>query len=158
MGKIRVIKIGKPITRLFDSETLTRVLLAEAEAVQADYQKTVKTWTNKPVFKIKPEGKFAVFVGTSDTIYGYVELGTRPHIIRPKRAKALRFNSAGFKPKTTPSQLTAVSGSPASPPTVYTQEVNHPGTQARNFTPKIAKRAQSRLSRAAQIALKKSPT
>lgn len=43
----------------------------------------------------------------------YVINGTRPHIIRPRRARALRFQSGGR--------------------TVYATVVHHPGTSANNF-------------------------
>jgi len=44
---------------------------------------------------------------------GFVNDGTRPHIIRPRRAKALRFRVGGR--------------------IVYARVVNHPGTRARPF-------------------------
>lgn len=43
----------------------------------------------------------------------YVHEGTRPHVIRPRRAKALRFVVGGR--------------------VVFAQRVNHPGTRARPF-------------------------
>ncbi|WP_327415386.1 hypothetical protein [Streptomyces sp. NBC_01233] len=43
----------------------------------------------------------------------YVLDGTRPHVIRPRRAKALRFDMGGR--------------------TVFAKKVNHPGTRANNF-------------------------
>ncbi|MEZ3180814.1 hypothetical protein KYY02_19600 [Streptomyces pimonensis] len=43
----------------------------------------------------------------------YVLNGTRPHLIRPRRAKALRFEVGGR--------------------VVYTKLVRHPGTRANNF-------------------------
>ncbi|WP_329368700.1 hypothetical protein OG896_24480 [Streptomyces sp. NBC_00669] len=43
----------------------------------------------------------------------YVIYGTRPHIIRPRRARALRFTAGGR--------------------TVYATVVHHPGTQANDF-------------------------
>ncbi|MGD9485749.1 hypothetical protein WDH52_21265 [Streptomyces sp. TRM70308] len=39
--------------------------------------------------------------------------GTRPHVIRPRRAKALRFDMGGW--------------------VVFAKRVNHPGTRANNF-------------------------
>lgn len=50
----------------------------------------------------------------SDLEYaGFVNDGTAPHIIRPRRAQVLRFNVGGR--------------------TVYAKVVNHPGTRARPF-------------------------
>jgi hypothetical protein len=44
---------------------------------------------------------------------GFVEFGTKPHEIRPKSAKVLRFSVGGK--------------------TVYTKRVRHPGTKAQPF-------------------------
>lgn len=53
----------------------------------------------------------------------YVHEGTRPHLIRPKRAKALRFNIGGR--------------------TVFARLVRHPGTRARPFLRNAALRVAS---------------
>lgn len=51
---------------------------------------------------------------TANTDYAlYVHEGTRPHLIRPKRAKALRFEVGGR--------------------VVFAKLVRHPGTKARPF-------------------------
>lgn len=62
----------------------------------------------------------------SDVDYApMVNDGTRPHIIRPKRAKALRFNVGGK--------------------VVFARVVHHPGTRARPFLDRaLADVAQSR--------------
>lgn len=53
-------------------------------------------------------------VGEVDTDYAeYVSAGTRPHVIRPRNAKALRFKVGGK--------------------TVFATRVNHPGTQPNAF-------------------------
>lgn len=54
-----------------------------------------------------------VSVGSDLEYAGFVNDGTRPHVIRPRRAKALRFTVGGR--------------------TVYATVVNHPGTRARPF-------------------------
>ncbi len=52
--------------------------------------------------------------GQVDTDYAeYVSAGTRPHVIRPRQAKALRFTVGGV--------------------VVYATRVNHPGTQPNDF-------------------------
>ena len=41
-----------------------------------------------------------VYIGTKDKIYAYVDLGTSPHVIKPRRPGGrLRFFGSGFKPK-----------------------------------------------------------
>lgn len=54
-----------------------------------------------------------ISVGSDLEYAAFVNDGTRPHVIRPRRAKALRF---------------VVGGS-----TVYAMKVNHPGARARPF-------------------------
>jgi hypothetical protein len=55
----------------------------------------------------------------------FVELGTRPHVIRPRNRKALRFAVGGN------ARLT---GSPRSgAPVVFARKVNHPGTKPKPY-------------------------
>lgn len=103
-----------------------------------DYQSTTRTWKHKPSFRIAHKGD-SVTVGTDDEIYGYVDKGTRPHTIRPRRAKVLRFSS-GYRAKTTPGSLGSGSGG-ATGGAVYRRFVQHPGTKARRFTELVQKRA-----------------
>ena len=60
-------------------------------------------------------GPFRVIGGvTSHAPYSaFVHMGTRPHVIRPRNAAALRFTSGGR--------------------TVFASSVNHPGTRPRPF-------------------------
>lgn len=55
----------------------------------------------------------SVTVGSDLEYAGYVNDGTRPHVIRPRRARALRFRVGGR--------------------VVYARLVNHPGTRAKPF-------------------------
>jgi hypothetical protein len=60
-----------------------------------------------------------VRTGSSDELWGlyygqYVITGTRPHVIKPKNKKFLRFVVEGDK-------------------VVFTKLVNHPGTKANDF-------------------------
>lgn len=48
-------------------------------------------------------------VGSNDRVARYLEYGTRPHVIRPRNARALRFVSGGR--------------------VVFARAVNHPGTR-----------------------------
>jgi len=104
------------------------------------FRGTVRTWRRKPTFQALTEvrgGDVSILVGTDDEIYSYVDKGTRPHIIRPRNARRLQFNSV-FTPKTTPGSLQSGAGG-SKPPTVYALEVLHPDTQARGFTDRILK-------------------
>jgi hypothetical protein len=89
-----------------------------AEAVKADFEKTTSGWKHQPEFSIDGDG-MNFTISTDDEIYGYVDKGTRPHIIVAKNARVLRFETGGD--------------------IVFTPRVNHPGTKARLFTEQIAK-------------------
>lgn len=123
-------------------------LESTAKDVIADYQKTTKTWVHQPEFTILNSSfrvgsrVVSVDIGTEDEIYGYVDNGTKPHIIRPVRAKVLAFN-AGSQPKTRPNRLIATAGSPGTQP-VKTMIVHHPGSKPRNFSKMIAKKHQQK--------------
>ena len=124
-----------------------------ADEIEVDFQKTTASWTNKPIFeKLVDLGPpITVLVGTDDEIYGYVDLGTRPHVIRPKRAKALRFQS-GYVAKTTPGVIGSSAGGPFGD-TVFSRGVNHPGTKARNFSKGITELWQTKFKRKMEQAM-----
>lgn len=156
MANIRIQRVGKPIQKLPSFENIIfEAVFSEARTVKEEFERTVSTWKEKPTFRLVKVSKFGYDVETNNPIYGYVDEGTRPHIIRPKKAKALRFNTSGFKPKTSPRTLVSGSGSPAKPPTAFSQEVHHPGTQARNYTERIAAKSRKRFAKAMQQALKR---
>lgn len=70
----------------------------------------------------------------------YVELGTRPHVIRPRNKKVLRFAPRGQG---------RLSGSPRSGGSVvFARRVNHPGTKAKPYMVPGAKKAVSELGAA----------
>lgn len=134
-------------------EAIAQELEREGDTIVREYGYTVKTWKRKPHFEkqIFPDGQ--MIAGTDDEIFGYVDEGTRPHIIRPRRAKALRFNTV-FRAKTIPNQMTSRPGLSA-PPVAHRLEVHHPGTKPRNLTKLMAKRSAIRFSRNMTKAMKK---
>lgn len=113
------------------------------DGMVADFMKTTATWRHQPVWQHKIEWQLSqvrVKVWTNDEIYGYVNYGTRPHRIEPRRAKVLAFPSSST-PKTTPNVIGSGAGG-SSGPTVFSAGVNHPGTKARNFDKVIAAKWQ----------------
>lgn len=114
---------------------------AAKEALK-DFEATTATWEHKPAFTMKKFGD-GYEIGTRDEIYGYVDLGTRPHIIRPRRAKRLRF-SPGSRAKTSPGRIGSSSGKGGSG-AVFAKQVNHPGNKPRGFSKLIKRKWESRL-------------
>lgn len=120
---------------------------AAIEASRAAVQKqvehltnVVRTWKNRPTFSRSEKqrrGKTTVSLvieGDEEAIaiFGYVDRGTKPHIIRPVRAKRLAFRSQ-YSAKTTPIANFDVGTGRATGPMQYRAEVNHPGNEARDF-------------------------
>ncbi len=76
----------------------------------------------------------------------FVEEGTRPHIIVPRRGKALRFQGGGGRISTAgPNQRIATRAGGV----VFAKVVNHPGTPARPWFRPVAERFEEFLERAA---------
>lgn len=131
----------------------------EAKIVEAgilkDYKEGTRTWEHKVQFDatltINPNGAVSIIVDTDDEIYTFVHEGTRPHVIRAKRAKTLRFQGT-YTAKTTPGVIQSKSGG-SSGEFEYRQQVQHPGTKARNFTQPIFRKWRPFFERQMQRAL-----
>lgn len=122
-------------------EDVSKTLADVAGGMLKDYERTQSTWKRKAKFETEVDtgigtgGKTEVKIETSDPIYGYVDKGTKKHIIKARRKGALIFNSK-FKPKTRPMSLQAQPGF-SGPPVVGAKQVRHPGTKPRNFSKRI---------------------
>lgn len=133
--------------------------------MKKEFEKTTKTWKHKPKFEILrsipfsiESGKVEVAVMTDDEIYGYVDQGTKPHIIRPKkRGGRLYFKWGGpgsYKAKTVPGVIGSRAGG-ATGSMVAFPYVMHPGTEERGFDKIIAKYMQPRFKKKLQEAMKR---
>jgi len=109
------------------------------KGILKDYEATTSTWNHKVNFRaeltINPNGAVSITVDTDDEIYTFVHEGTKPHVIRPKAGKRLRFQGT-YTAKTAPGVIQSRQGG-ASGEFIYSAGVNHPGTKARNFTKAI---------------------
>lgn len=137
----------KPKGKLFDIPRIERAvkkaMYEAAEEGKDLLERCTATWENQPTFTIT-EVKDGLIIGTDDPIFGYVDEGTPPHTIAPKRRTFLRFRS-GYTPKTSPGQIGSGSGG-ASGDVVFTRKpVNHPGTRARRFTEQAQRLTQNAL-------------
>ncbi len=109
-----------------------------------ELQATASTWTHKPSFEVVVTSE-GVVVGTDHEIYEYVDQGTKPHTIRPRKAKRLKF-MAGGSAKTSPGVIGSRSGQKGGQGPIYAMQVRHPGIAARGFTTKIAAKRQQELA------------
>lgn len=152
---VKEIKPGK-----FKGEAFVKAMQEEADKVAndilLDFELTAGTWEHQVKFeKLVQVGPSSVeiFVGTDDKIYGYVNDGTSPHVIVPKRARALRFPST-FSPKSIPGVLVSGKGGSGGPD-VFAQAVMHPGTKARKFDKGIKRVWDRKMKRRLESAIKR---
>lgn len=113
-----------------------------AKKVRVDLLKTTRTWKHRVIFTIKLDvGSEAVAtVYTDDEIYNYVSGGTKPHWIKPRRAKFLAFG-VPFRAKTRVGFIGSSNGKRGNT-MVFSRGVYHPGTEARDFDKVIAEKWQ----------------
>lgn len=105
------------------------------------YRKTTRTWRHKPTFRKRRTSR-GVQIVTDDEVFKFVDLGTRPHIIRAKNAPFLVFRypyKAATKPRIIGSTNAKVGDNWA-----RKLMVHHPGNKPRHFTDEITKRINKR--------------
>lgn len=117
---------------------VTNTMSALAKAIKVDYDVTTQTWDNRPKVTIAGSGPDEREIAVQSAIYAMLEGGTKPHLIRPRRAKVLAFRSP-FRAKTVPNQIMSGPGSQGSTD-VFTKAVRHPGTKPRNWSKVIAQK------------------
>jgi hypothetical protein len=125
-----------------------RILDKTGKDFRAGFEQSVEGWEHQVSFATQSqiEGKRArVIVGTNDEIYGYVNHGTKPHEIKPKRKGRLSFRT-GYRAKTQRGSLRSGSGG-ATGAWVSAKKVQHPGTEPRNFDEEVVRRTKPKFER-----------
>lgn len=123
---------GRDIREAFSEEIKGEVV--------ADFNDVTSDWETDVTFDARVEvqgGNIVIGIGPrrNAKIWIFVDQGTRAHIIRPRRAKRLRFQG-GYSARTRPGRAHVGSGT-ASGDVIYSAGVWHPGTEAREFTATI---------------------
>lgn len=101
------------------------------------FNRVVASWDHKPTFRarrVTTPRMIAIDVwptGPHAKIWVYVSGGTRPHIIRPRRAPRLVFRT-NYKPRTSRGGHYGGPGK-AMGDVVFAKEVHHPGSYPREF-------------------------
>ena len=123
--------------------------------IREDLEPTTATWSKRPKFDsaVSLEGGAYVVALTGDKVWDMLDKGTRPHVIRAKNAKTLAFPSM-FKAKTTPGKLSSGPGAKGGK-TVFVPEVQHPGTEPRNWTGTSERKRRKSYQRAMEGAMKR---
>ena len=130
--------------------------------IEKDMRQLTSTWDEQPVYKTATHVTArtpspSVEVYTTDQRWKWVDKGTKPHAIWAgyytgrSRSKTLAFPSI-FSPKSRPNKLRAYKGRSGGP-IVHTPYVEHPGTQARNWTKLLEKKHEKRFKKAMQTAM-----
>jgi hypothetical protein len=97
---------------------------------------------------------YRVTVGTNNIKpYLFVDEGTKPHTIKPKRSRYLAFQS-GYNAKTRVGIIGSQPGG-AFGAQVFAAQVHHPGYPGRKFTITIARRRQVTLNQEMSHAIAK---
>lgn len=115
--------------------------------VEKDIEAHTSSWQTSVVIEFdSSEGNRKVIVPTK--IFRWVDHGTKPHVIVPKRKKALSFKAGGRR-KTTPGSIASGSGSSGSN-RVTVKQVMHPGSKGSKFSDTIKKKYDRELGKIVQ--------
>lgn len=148
MLRIKMRRIGKDIRFRFPavSAEIDQTIKEFEKIAVAEHAAVVKTWKHQPEFKVRRYGwlvkgnhAISVQVWTDDPVWRYVDEGTKPHVIRPKKPGGVLAFPSQFKAKTQPQVLKSGTGSSGGA-TVFSKGVRHPGTKARNFSPMLQRK------------------
>lgn len=133
----------KPILDIDKFERGAAAVLNEViDGVEKDFEATYPhpTYTKQRANATQRTLKAKLF--SNDEILNYAVLGTQPHLIAPRRAPALRFQT-GYKRKVTPGKIGRNPGGGPFGPVVWTKKaVLHPGYKGSHIDKTIADKWQ----------------
>jgi hypothetical protein len=114
-------------------------LRATGQELKTNNDKVVRSWNHKPTFRVE-YNKSASFKtvkivaqGRHKAIWGYVDLGTKPHVIRAKNKPFLAFQS-GYSARTAPVAKFNQGTGQKFGAWKRKKQVNHPGNKPRKFS------------------------
>lgn len=140
-----IIPKGKFDSDLLEDEIRSAMENKARPELRAEFYKTVDAWDTKVYFRgtirhIRGSSLRLLIApyGSGRSLYELVARGARPHVIEPRYASALRFQSgyrSASEVRWIGSRKKQRSGN-----WVHTQRVNHPGFEARDWDYEIADR------------------
>lgn len=158
-----VLRAIKP--KAFNEQAMKAAIKEQLEAyspfVINSFEDTTFGWRGaKPTFKARhviAGNEFKIEVRISGDKKGvnkwtWLDEGTRPHVIVPRRAKWLRFR-LGYSAGSRPGRLMSYPSKLADGHTLYRKRVVHPGTQARRWLELISKEHERPFARWMEAAL-----
>ncbi|MFZ9755850.1 MAG: hypothetical protein ACO3DK_07455 [Bacteroidia bacterium] len=137
-----------------------------AKSVQDSVRKEIKNQQRETVRELKRETSYwkraAVFdinetdegatISTNDPRYTWVDEGTKPHVIRPRNARVLRW-LPGSRVRNEIARRNAMAD--RSDVAQYASSVNHPGIRPRNFTDTVLRRREKKAEKSISQVLEK---
>lgn len=169
----RDIRSGKRRAAIADLASITRKEVEQVldqrvkPALVKSHEKVVEDWTTKVTFaarKVITPNRIVIYVfptGKNKQIWYYVDLGTEPHPITPKKPGGLLVFGWGgpgsYVPKTMakPARTVAGGGYVKNPQVVRAKRVDHPGSEGRDFTGQIATDIQPAFKREVENAFRR---
>jgi len=170
---LRSVRSGKRRAALADLDSIARKEIERVldervkPALVKSHEKIVEDWTTKITFqarKVIKSDVITVYVyptGKNKAIWYYVDLGTKPHPITPKKPGGMLVFPWGGKgsyvPKTLarPARTVVGGGYVRNPQVVRAKRVDHPGSEGRNFTGQIANEIQPEFKREMENAFRR---
>ena len=145
-----------PKRKVFDAKkmqgVITSTLNAQAKAIKVDFDVTTQTWQHRSDFRISTPSTYEREISTDDDIYAMLEVGTKPHVIRPKKPRGILRFTVPFRSKTIPNEIRSRKGSKGNTP-VIARVVHHPGTKPRLWSKVIAKKWNAQIGATFQRAI-----
>lgn len=143
----------------FSFDTIAKnIKKSTKEALEKENKKTIRAlkqatskWKTPAEFETVETDEGATIV-TEDQRYTWVDEGTKPHAIRPKKARFLRFRP-GDAIRNEIARRQSMGA--ASDVAVYTKAVQHPGIRPRNITERVMLRREKEIINALESAVEK---
>jgi len=153
-------KITPIIPPPFNDRAAQRAFEQQMKVIAKEWEKelgkTTATWEDKPAFKVRLERRaklYAVTAEVSDMRWIWIDQGTKPHDIVPKRPSGVLAFPSVFKPKTRKRYLGSNRGYSGGPMR-YAKRVKHPGIEAREWTPMLSRRLTPKFMKTVQDAFR----
>lgn len=164
MAKIKLTPIV-PRGKILDERKLNRELENALDhtinIVKDDFERTVRTWDNKPKFeKTGPRRRFGeleAICSTDNEIYSYLEYGTVSKVRVPRKPGGVLVFRSKYIPKTRSGVIGSRSGG-ASGGLVFAKKTKPKAIQARMFSKTIAQRRQKNLINLVRLAYNRAVT
>lgn len=132
-------------------EAVDRAYKRALNEARAELRAVIDEWKSELDFAVFPTRRRESIVyqvkgvGPDVQIFHYVDKGTRPHVIRPKKPGGRLAFQPGYSPRTAPIAQFNVGTGLKSGDTIFRAEVHHPGTKAREFTKTILAKAMTKI-------------